>query len=80
MNQQTGKILCVDDEPHNLMLLEAMLRPFQQTANLCGMKWLTPVVVNSVLPSGITGFKNLSDDDIKKCAEEYKEFLKQYMI
>ncbi len=27
MNKQTGKILCVDDEPHNLILLEAMLAP-----------------------------------------------------
>ena len=64
----------------NNYTISELLRPFQQTANLCGMKWLTPVVVNSVLPSGITGFKNLSDDDIKKCAEEYREFLKQYTM
>jgi len=27
MKQQTVRILCVDDEPHNLSLLEAMLTP-----------------------------------------------------
>jgi len=64
----------------NNYTISELLRPFQQTANLCGMKWLPPIVVHSVLPEGIVGFKSISDDDIRKHAEKYRKFLKEYTI
>lgn len=64
----------------NNYTISELLRPFQQTANLCGMKWLPPIIVHSVLPAGIEGFKNLSNDEIKWHAEEYRKFLEEYSI
>ncbi len=64
----------------NNYTISELLRPFQQTANLCGMKWLPPIVVHSVLPKGIEGFKNISDDEIKKHAKDYREFLKECVM
>ncbi|SHO53768.1 NAD(P)H-dependent oxidoreductase [Desulfopila aestuarii] len=64
----------------NNYTISELLRPFQQTANLCGMKWLPPLIVHSVLPEGIEGFKNITNDEIRKYAEEYKSFLDQYTI
>ncbi len=64
----------------NNYTISELLRPFQQTANLCGMKWLPPIVVHSVLPEGIEGFKNLSNDDIRHRAEQYRVFLQEYTM
>jgi hypothetical protein len=44
------------------------------------MKWLPPIVVHSVLPAGIEGFNNISDDEIRRYAEQYREFLEGYAI
>jgi len=60
--------------------ISELLRPFQQTANLCGMKWLPPIVVHSVLPPGIAGFKSISDEDLRQQAEEYRGFLESYTL
>lgn len=62
----------------NNYTMSELLRPFQQTANLCGMKWLPPLIIHSVLPSGIEGFKNISDDEIRGYAEKYRDFLDGY--
>lgn len=59
----------------NNFTISELLRPFQQTANLCGMVWLSPFVVHSVLPDGIAGFKNISEDELKGKAEEYRALL-----
>jgi glutathione-regulated potassium-efflux system ancillary protein KefG len=64
----------------NNYTISELLRPFQQTANLSGMKWLPPFVVHSVLPVGIEGFKNISDDEIRNYAEKYREYLDGYAI
>ncbi len=64
----------------NNYTISELLRPFQQMANLCGMKWLPPRVIHSVLPAGIGGFKNVSDDDIREYAKDYKEYLEGYTI
>lgn len=64
----------------NNYTISELLRPFQQTANLCGMKWLPPIVIHSVLPPGIEGFKNICDDDLMKRADEYKKFLEGYAL
>ncbi len=44
------------------------------------MKWLTPLVLHSVLPKGIEGFKNISNDDIQLHANQYREFLAGYVM
>lgn len=64
----------------NNYTISELLKPFQQTANLCGMKWLSPIVIHSVLPPGIEGFKNISDADLAKQADEYREFLEGYKL
>ncbi|CAK8715160.1 Glutathione-regulated potassium-efflux system ancillary protein KefG [Candidatus Electronema halotolerans] len=59
----------------NNYTISELLRPFQQTANLCGMTWLPPFVIHSVLPPGIAGFKNISDEELGQRAEVYRTFL-----
>ncbi len=44
------------------------------------MKWLSPIVVHSVLPPGIEGYKSISDDDIREYAEEYRKFLEGFTL
>lgn len=62
----------------NNFTISELLRPFQQTANLCGMKWLPPVVVHSVLPPGIANFKNISEAELQQCAVAYQTQLEEY--
>jgi glutathione-regulated potassium-efflux system ancillary protein KefG len=64
----------------NNYTISELMRPFQQTANLCGMKWLPPIVVHSVLPEGIEGFKNVTDDEIREAGRGYRQFLKEYTL
>lgn len=64
----------------NNFTISELLRPFQQTATLCGMKWLPPFVVHSVLPEGIEGFKNISNDDIQQYARAYRALLDGYVM
>ena len=64
----------------NNYTISELLRPFQQTANLCGMKWLPPIVLHSVLPPGVSGFKSISDEEIEKHAEEFRAFLESYEL
>ena len=56
----------------NNYTISELLRPFQQTANFCGMKWLSPFVVHSVLPVTMGG---ISDEELGKRAEEYRALL-----
>jgi glutathione-regulated potassium-efflux system ancillary protein KefG len=65
---------------YNNFTISELLRPFQQTANLCGMKWLSPIVVHSILPEGISGYKSISDAEIEKYAARYRQFLESYEI
>jgi glutathione-regulated potassium-efflux system ancillary protein KefG len=62
----------------NNYTISELFRPFQQTANLCGMKWLPPFVLHSVLPAGIEGFKNISDDEIRNYADKLRDLLDSY--
>jgi glutathione-regulated potassium-efflux system ancillary protein KefG len=59
----------------NNYTVSELLRPFQQTANLCGMQWLPPFVVHSVLPPGIAGFTSITDSDLRDKAMQLKERL-----
>lgn len=64
----------------NHYTMSELLRPFQQTANLCGTTWHPPFVVHSVLPAGIDGYKNLSDDELDERVEAYKVYLQGIKI
>lgn len=64
----------------NNFTISELLRPFQQTANLCGMKWIPPLVQHGVLPPGISGFKSVSDEEIADFADLYREYLSTYEI
>ncbi|MBF0425971.1 MAG: NAD(P)H-dependent oxidoreductase [Magnetococcales bacterium] len=59
----------------NNYTMSELLRPFQQTANLCGMSWLPPFVVHGVLPPGIEGFRNISDEELHRRGEAYRQLL-----
>ena len=56
----------------NHYTISELLRPFQQTANLCGMRWLPPFIVHSVLPEGIGGFKNITETELREAAAAYR--------
>lgn len=65
---------------YNNFTFSELLRPLQQTAILCGMKWLRPRVINAVLPADYDGIKSSGDDAIKAFATETAEFINQYDI
>lgn len=62
----------------NNWTISELLRPFQQTAFLAGMTWLPPLVMHSVLPLGVSGFRNVSDEDIVQHDQRFREFLVSY--
>ena len=58
--------------------MSELLRPFQHTAFLAGMTWLPPFVMHSVLPPGIGGFRDTSDEDISAHGMLIRDFLNSY--
>ena len=63
----------------NNFSMSELLKPFQQTAGLCGMTWHRPVVVHRVLPSGVTGYPNITDEVLVDSAREYGEYLNRLL-
>lgn len=61
----------------NNFTISELLRPFQQTATFCGMTWLPPFVVHSVLPVTMGG---ISDEELVRRAEEYRSLLDGVII
>lgn len=61
----------------NNFTISELLRPFQQTATFCGMTWLPPFVVHSVLPVTMGGS---SDEELARRAEEYRVLLDGIVI
>jgi glutathione-regulated potassium-efflux system ancillary protein KefG len=57
--------------------MSELLRPFQQTATFCGMTWLPPFVVHSILPVTMGG---ISDEELVQRAEEYRSLLDGVII
>ena len=53
---------------YNNFSLEELLRPFEQTASLCGMEWQPPFAVN--------GARTISDGELAGKASEYRQRLK----
>lgn len=63
---------------YNNFTMSELLRPFQQTAYLCGMKWLSPFIVQGVLPSDYEEIKATNDQVIENKAKELAEFIASY--
>jgi glutathione-regulated potassium-efflux system ancillary protein KefG len=61
----------------NNYTISELLRPFQQTAQLCGLTWLPPFVIHSVLPVSMNG---ISDEELSKQAAEYFALLDGFTI
>ena len=61
----------------NAFTISELLRPFQRTAELCGMTWLPPFVVHGVLPEGIAGYKSITDEELTGKAREYRTLLEE---
>lgn len=58
---------------YNNFTMSELLRPLQQTAYLCGMRWHPPFVVHSVLPGDYEEIKATGDDELLKRAGELRE-------
>lgn len=54
-------------EGYNTYTINEFLRPFEQTANLCGMNYLPPFAV--------MGTHNLSDQDLSNYANQYEQLI-----
>ena len=54
-------------EGYNSFTVNEFLRPFQQTANLCGMKYLPPFA--------LMGSHRLSDEDLITYADQYENLI-----
>jgi glutathione-regulated potassium-efflux system ancillary protein KefG len=59
----------------NNYTMSELLRPLQQTANLCGLTWLPPFVIHNVLPISMNG---ISDEELAKRAAEYFALLDSF--
>jgi glutathione-regulated potassium-efflux system ancillary protein KefG len=64
----------------NNYTMSELLRPFQQTANLCGMVWHPPFVVHSILPAGISGYKSLTDEELDRRVGQYDACLREFEV
>ncbi|NBV98868.1 MAG: hypothetical protein EBR67_05075 [Proteobacteria bacterium] len=49
--------------------MREFLRPFEQIANLCGMKYLEPFILHSA--------RNSDDETILKHAQAYRDLIKR---
>ncbi|MBF0420982.1 MAG: NAD(P)H-dependent oxidoreductase [Magnetococcales bacterium] len=59
----------------NNWTMSELLRPFQQTAFLSGMRWLPPFVVHGILPPGIEGYRNISEDELAENGKNLRSHL-----
>jgi len=50
--------------------MSELLKPFQQTANLCGMRFHVPFIVHSVLPGDYEGIRSTSDEELAIRADQ----------
>ena len=56
-------------------MMSELLRPFQQTANLCGMRWRTPFVVHGVLPQPVEGMPTQDADGLAAKGAELRAYV-----
>ena len=63
---------------YNNYSMSELLRPFQQTANLCGMRWHTPYIVHSVLPESYEGMAVTDDSALADHVTALREQLRAF--
>lgn len=62
----------------NNYTISELLRPFQQTANLCGMIYRPPFVVHGAIAFDLPGIVRATDEDLQRHAEAYRALLDDY--
>ena len=63
---------------YNNYTISEFLRPFQQTANLCGMRHQAPFVVHSALTVDMPGSPCTTDEELAEHARRYRDRLASY--
>lgn len=58
--------------------MSELLKPLQQTANLCGMRWHPPFVVHGVLPADFEGFRATGDEELARRAAELRAWVEAF--
>jgi len=61
---------------YNNFTISELLRPLQQTANLCGMRWHIPFVVNGVLASDYGEIRATPDTALREAGTRLRAFVK----
>jgi glutathione-regulated potassium-efflux system ancillary protein KefG len=60
---------------YNNFTMSELLRPLQQTAYLCGMRWLSPFVVHGVLGGDYGPIKATTDTQLAELAHRLRAFV-----
>ncbi len=60
---------------YNNYSMSELLKPLQQTANLCGMRYHPPFVVHSVLPADYEGIRATRDDELQNRVRELRAWI-----
>jgi len=63
---------------YNNFTMSELLRPLQQTANLCGMRWHPPFVVHSVLAADYEGIRATTDEGLAARAAELRQWIESF--
>lgn len=63
---------------YNNFSISELLKPLQQTAYMCGMKWVKPFVVYNVLPK--ENISAIKDIELKNKALELRNFIENYNL
>lgn len=65
-----GRSMSYGPEGHNQFTVKELLQPFEATANLCGMRYLEPMVIQ--------GSYDVTDDELSEHVKQYKHYLQHY--
>jgi len=63
---------------YNNFGMSELLRPFQQTANLCGMRWHPPHVIHSVLPDDYEDIVAADEEKLAASGRELRERIEAF--
>lgn len=63
---------------YNNFSMSELLKPLQQTAYLCGMRWHPPFIVHGVLPGDYEGIQATTDEALVRKATELRGFVEGF--
>jgi putative NADPH-quinone reductase len=63
---------------YNNFSMTELLKPLQQTAYLCGMRWHPPFIVHAVLPGDYENIKATDDEALAERASELRRFVESF--